>query len=57
MAVPMVIALFADLTTSTVVNVHLGSPLPAARVVVIAVPTTALLVFWLVSHRRRGRRG
>jgi hypothetical protein len=41
--------LFAALSTS----VHQGSPLPAARVVVIAIPTLALLLFWWL--RRRGR--
>jgi hypothetical protein len=52
----MVMMHFAALTTTTVFNVHRGSALPAARVVVIAVPSTALLVYAWLSSRRRGRR-
>jgi hypothetical protein len=35
-------------------NVHEGSPLPAARAVVVGVPAAALLIYWWVT-RHRGR--
>jgi hypothetical protein len=43
-------------TTTTNPIVHQGSALPAARVVIIAVPTIALTaLWWLTRHRGRGR--
>jgi hypothetical protein len=47
--------LWAATTTTTVLNVHRGAVLPVARVVVLAVPTTALLVFLYLSNRKRRR--
>ena len=45
--------LWATNTIPTVINVHRGAALPAARVVVLLVPTAAALVYlWL--RRRRG---
>ena len=35
------------------VNVHAGSPLPAARAVVLGVPLMALFVWWFVTRRRK----
>lgn len=46
-------AVLATLTTTTVVNVHRGSALPEARVVVLVVPLTLLGVFWFVAKRSR----
>jgi hypothetical protein len=40
-------------TTTTIVNVHRGAVLPAARVVVVAVPLVLLGAFWLFAVRRR----
>lgn len=40
-------------TTTTVVSVHRGSILPAARVIVIGVPVTFALLYWLLIARRR----
>jgi hypothetical protein len=37
------------------VDVHRGAVLPAARVLVIAVPCAALLFYLLVVRRRRGQ--
>ncbi|MDE3064367.1 MAG: hypothetical protein KGJ36_01700 [Acidobacteriota bacterium] len=34
------------------VNVHAGSPLPAARAVVVGVPAALALLYWWVTHRR-----
>ncbi|MFI5035431.1 MAG: hypothetical protein ACHQFZ_04425 [Acidimicrobiales bacterium] len=45
---PALLALLAS-------DVHAGSPLPAARAVVIGVPALLLLVYWWVTHRRDGR--
>lgn len=42
-------------TTTSIVNVHRGSALAAARVVVVAVPTTAFLVYWWLTSPRRDR--
>ena len=39
-------------TTTTIVNVHRGSVLPEARVIVIAVPVTLLGVYWFVLRKR-----
>jgi len=41
-------------TTTTVVNLHRGSVLPEARVIVIAVPVTVFCLYWFVL-RKRGR--
>jgi hypothetical protein len=41
-------------TTTTIVNVHRGSVLPEARVIVIAVPVTVFGLYWFVL-RKRGR--
>lgn len=47
------LGLWASNTVPTVINVHRGAALPAARVVVLVVPTAALAIFlWL--RRRRG---
>jgi hypothetical protein len=48
--------MLATLTTSTtLVNLHRGAVLPAARVVVIVIPTLAGLFYWyFVARRRRG---
>jgi hypothetical protein len=43
-------------TTTTVLNVHLGRPLPIARAVVVAVPLIALSVFAWLRTRRTGPR-
>lgn len=42
-------------TTTTVSNVHHGSILPAARVIVLGVPTTFAFLYWLLIVRRRPR--
>lgn len=42
------------LSAALAANVHQGSPLPAARAVVIAVPAAALLIYWWLT-RHRGR--
>ena len=44
--------LAATNTLATVVNVHRGAALPAARVVVLVVPTAALLGYWWLRRRR-----
>jgi hypothetical protein len=41
-------------TTTTMGNVHRGSVLPEARVIVIAVPVTVFCIYWFVL-RKRGR--
>jgi hypothetical protein len=41
-------------TTMTTVNVHRGSVLPEARVIVIAVPVALFCLYWFVL-RKRGR--
>jgi hypothetical protein len=43
-------------TTTTTFDAHRGAALPAARVVIIAVPTLALVLFWLlvVRPKRKG---
>jgi hypothetical protein len=53
----LAVSLFSALsTTTTNPIVHQGSALPAARVVIIAVPTIALTaLWWLTRHRGRGR--
>ncbi|MEO9180743.1 MAG: hypothetical protein ABI298_03735 [Acidimicrobiales bacterium] len=43
-------------TTTTVSNVHHGSILPAARVIVIGVPTTFAFLYWYLIVRHRPRR-
>jgi hypothetical protein len=45
----------ATITSAVGASVHAGSPLPAARVVVVGVPAAALLLYWWVSRRRSGR--
>lgn len=45
--------LTASSTTTTTFNVHRGAVLPVARVVVIAIPSTALLLFWFLIVRPR----
>ena len=45
--------LMASSTTPTLFNVHRGVALPAARVVVLLVPTMALLFYWSVVRRKR----
>ncbi|HQT99477.1 MAG TPA: hypothetical protein PLG60_03130 [Acidimicrobiales bacterium] len=35
-------------------NVHRGAALPAARVIVIAVPAMAALLYWYLIGRHRG---
>ncbi|HEY7930854.1 MAG TPA: hypothetical protein VIC81_01155 [Acidimicrobiales bacterium] len=40
----------------TVVNVHRGAVLPAARVIVVAVPATIGFLYWFLIVRRRGGR-
>jgi len=43
-------------TTTTNPIVHQGSALPAARVVIVVVPTIALATLWWLSrHRGQGR--
>jgi len=32
-------------------NVHAGSPLPAARAIVVGVPALALLIYWWLRQR------
>ena len=44
-------------TTTTNPIVHQGSALPAARVVIIAVPTVALTVLWWLTRRSGKRNG
>jgi hypothetical protein len=39
-------------TTTTIVNVHRGSVLPEARVIVIAVPVTVFCIYWFVLRKR-----
>jgi hypothetical protein len=41
-------------TTTTILNVHRGSVLPEARIIVIGVPVAVFCVYWFVL-RRRGR--
>lgn len=38
---------------TTVANLHRGAVLPAARVVVVAIPLIAVILYWLVARRRR----
>jgi len=46
--------LLGALTSTTLVNVHRGVALPAARVVVLAIPTLAIIIyFWLTRQRDR----
>jgi hypothetical protein len=40
-------------TSTTIANPHLGAPLPAARVVVLAIPLLAIGIFWFLAARRR----
>jgi len=40
-------------TSTTVFNPHRGAVLPAARVVVIAIPTLAAVAYWFLVVRRR----
>jgi hypothetical protein len=40
-------------TSTTVANVHHGSILPAARIIVIGVPTTFAFLYWFLIARRR----
>ena len=44
--------LYVTGTLTPALNVHRGAPLLAARVIVILVPTTALLVFWWLRTKR-----
>ena len=46
----------ATLTSTTMLNPHRGAVLPAARVVVLAIPTLVIAVYWIFVVRRRGRR-
>lgn len=46
----------ATLTSTTLLNPHRGAVLPAARVVVLAIPTLAIAFYWTFVVRRRGRR-
>ena len=46
------IGLWATNTIPTIINVHQGAPLPAARVVVVLVPTAALLTYLWLRQRR-----
>ena len=48
--------LLGDLTTTTLVNPHLGKPLPIARFIVVAVPILAVTAFAMLRNRGRGRR-
>jgi hypothetical protein len=45
--------LLATSTTSTLINVHRGAALPAARAVVVLVPAMALLFYWSVVRRKK----
>jgi hypothetical protein len=40
-------------TTTTVVNVHQGVPLPAGRVIVLLVPVLVLCFYVFIRTRRR----
>lgn len=40
-------------TITSIANIHRGVALPAARVVVIAVPLALIVLYWLVVVRRR----
>jgi hypothetical protein len=40
------------LTATTLVNVHRGSVLPEARVIVIVVPLTLFSIYWFVLRKR-----
>ena len=40
------------LIATTLVNVHRGSVLPEARVIVILVPLTLLSIYWFVLRKR-----
>jgi len=44
--------LFAALTSTTLFSVHRGVALPAARVVVLAIPTLAIIIFFWLTRRR-----
>jgi hypothetical protein len=44
-----------SLTALLGTSVHQGSPLPAARVVVVGVPAAALLIYWWLTHRRHSK--
>lgn len=46
--------LLATLTSTTLSSVHRGVALPAARVVVLAIPTLAVITFFWLTRRRRG---
>ena len=48
------ILMWALATTTTIVNVHRGSVLPEARVIVIVVPVTVFCVYWFVLRKRGG---
>jgi hypothetical protein len=41
-------------TTTTILNVHRGSVLPEARIIVIGVPVTVFGVYWFVLRKRGG---
>lgn len=45
---------WAATTITTVFNVHRGAALPAARIIVIAVPATAAILYWYLIGRHRG---
>jgi len=47
---------WALMTWSTGQYVHRGAALPAARVIVIAVPVTIGFLYWLLIARRKGPR-
>lgn len=44
-------------TTTTIANVHRGAVLPAARVVVLAVPALALVLYWFLVVRAKKQGG
>ncbi|HUY43540.1 MAG TPA: hypothetical protein VMU98_07235 [Acidimicrobiales bacterium] len=48
--------MWASMTWSAGLYVHRGAALPAARVIVIAVPVTIGLLYWLLIARRKGPR-
>jgi len=57
-SIPVVASMRVALsTTTTNPIVHQGSALPAARVVVLAVPIVALTTLWWLNRRSRKRAG
>ena len=47
---------WAAMNWYAVLSVHRGAALPAARVIVIAVPATLAFLYWYLIVRRRGPR-